>query len=237
MYSLMVQQSHNTGSCQGIARAVAVLSVWACVQVLVLLGPPWTLLLLPVLVFLYVGLFITAHDAMHGSLAPGRLRVNEALGTVAAGLYAGFSYRHLKSRHLRHHVDPTGPTDPDHHRGSGPAWYLAFMGEYATVGQLIRAAAMFWCLRLVVPEPRVLVAWALPAVLSSVQLFYFGIWRVHHDPPGGWGDDPLKARSETFSPWWSFLTCWHFGHHREHHAHPHLAWWELPRAPRVPARG
>lgn len=219
----------------GVPRAVAVVTAWALVQTVVLLGPPPVLVLLPLLVVLSVGLFITAHDAMHGSVAPDHPRLNDAIGRLAAGLYAGFSFAHLKARHLRHHRDPTGPDDPDHPRvpGGPVGWYLAFMVEYATGAQLLRAAAAWWVLAAFLPEPRVLIGWVVPALLASVQLFAFGIYRVHHDPPGGWGADPYRARSERFPRWLSWLTCWHFGHHREHHRHPHLPWWALPDAPRA----
>ncbi|NIP33402.1 MAG: beta-carotene ketolase, partial [Thermoplasmata archaeon] len=42
------------------------------------LVPPAMLLM----TFLYVGMFITAHDAMHGSVLPGARGLNRAVGTV-----------------------------------------------------------------------------------------------------------------------------------------------------------
>src|SRR5438105_1424960 len=43
--------------------------------------------------WLSTGLFIVAHDCMHGSFAPGRPRLNAAIGTLCLGAYAGLSYR------------------------------------------------------------------------------------------------------------------------------------------------
>lgn len=40
--------------------------------------------------FLYTGLFITAHDAMHGAVVPGHPKINNAIGALALLCY-GFS--------------------------------------------------------------------------------------------------------------------------------------------------
>lgn len=232
----MLQKLFNAATWEpGVVRAGAVIFAWALVQGVVLWGPPGALALAVILVFLYTGLFITAHDAMHGAVAPGRPRLNRVLGALCARLHASFDFEQLRVAHLRHHADPAGGGDPDHHDGDARflPWFLRFMGGYLTVGQLLRMALAFWLLCLVAPPHRVALGWALPAILSALQLFTFGIWRVHREPPGGWGDDPFRARSERFPRWLSWLTCWHFGHHREHHRYPHLPWWRLPEAPRV----
>ena len=49
--------------------------------------------------FLYTGLFITAHDAMHGTVFPGNRKFNDLIGTLVAKLYAFFSYQRLLSKH------------------------------------------------------------------------------------------------------------------------------------------
>ena len=39
-------------------------------------------------------------------------------------------------------------------------------------------------------------------------------------------------RSQTVNYWprlISLLTCYHYGYHREHHAMPHVPWWQLPQ--------
>ena len=43
--------------------------------------------------FLYTGLFITAHEAMHGLICPQNLRVNHLIGAIAVSLYAFFPYK------------------------------------------------------------------------------------------------------------------------------------------------
>lgn len=216
---------------RGLARAFALLTAWAVVQATVLWGPTVALALLPVLAFLYTGLFITGHDAMHGTVAPGRPRVNRVVGQLCVGLHAAFSFDRLRERHLAHHRAPATARDPDHHRGDASPirWFVDFLAEYLTPGQMLRMALISIALTATgVTFPRLLLGWALPSILSTVQLFWFGIWRPHHET-GEW-PDALRARSDRFPPWLSFLACYHFGYHREHHAFPHLPWWRLPEA-------
>ena len=40
-------------------------------------------------------------------------------------------------------------------------------------------------------------------------------------------DNPHRARSNGYPPWLSFLTCYHFGYHFEHHEYPYVPWWGL----------
>jgi beta-carotene ketolase (CrtW type) len=75
--------------------------------------------------------------------------------------------------------------------------------------------------------PTTLVFWALPALLSSVQLFYFGTYRPHRVDEVPFSDQH-RARSNDFSPLMSLLTCFHFGYHHEHHDTPWVPWWRLP---------
>ena len=75
--------------------------------------------------------------------------------------------------------------------------------------------------------PLVLLFWALPAIASSVQLFYFGTYlphRVEEQP----FTDRHNARSLDFNWLVSLLTCFHFGYHHEHHDKPWVPWWKLP---------
>ena len=74
-----------------------------------LAAPPLALLIC----WLDVGLFIVAHDAMHGSLAPGRPRLNRLAGRIALILYAGFSFDRMRSLHFDHHRSPGTAADPD----------------------------------------------------------------------------------------------------------------------------
>ena len=67
----------------GVALAVLIAVAWLTLHIYAVFFHPLTgadLWVAPVLVaglcWLNVGLFITAHDAMHGSLAPGRSKLN-----------------------------------------------------------------------------------------------------------------------------------------------------------------
>jgi len=186
---------------------------------------------------LYTGLFITAHDAMHGAIAPASRALNDAVGAVAVLLYALFSYRRLVEKHRAHHRQPGVPgEDPDFHDGVHRGflrWYLDFALGYVGVLQIAGMAVVFNVLSHVVavPEPRLLLFWVVPALLSTVQLFTFGTYLPHrgkHDAA-----DPHRTRSNEYPVWLSFLTCFHFGYHREHHENPHIPWWGLPAARRT----
>jgi len=73
----------------------------------------------------------------------------------------------------------------------------------------------------------VVLFWAVPAILSAVQLFYFGTYRPHRIEVGNFADEH-RARSTQWGPVYSFLTCYHFGYHLEHHRYPWVPWWGLP---------
>jgi beta-carotene ketolase (CrtW type) len=78
----------------------------------------------------------------------------------------------------------------------------------------------------------VLVFFAVPGWLSALQLFVFGTYLPHRTPHGG-HTDPHNARSNPYPVWLSFLTCYHFGYHEEHHHHPRVPWWRLPQLRRA----
>jgi beta-carotene/zeaxanthin 4-ketolase len=65
--------------------------------------------------------------------------------------------------------------------------------------------------------------------MSSFQLFLFGTFLPHREPINGYVND-CHSTSTSFSEFWSFISCYHFGYHEEHHDLPHLAWWQLPAA-------
>lgn len=194
---------------------------------------PLALALIALLCWLNVGLFIVAHDCMHGSLAPGRPWLNRAAGRIALLLYAGFSLDRLHPKHFAHHRAPGSAEDPDFsadHPTRFWPWYFTFMTRYFGLTEfLILCVPILAYLLLGVPVANLLLFWALPAILSSLQLFYFGTFRPHrHD--GQAFADRHNARSNDFGWIVSLFTCFHFGYHREHHLHPHLPWWRLPAA-------
>jgi beta-carotene ketolase (CrtW type) len=229
---------------------------------------------------LYVGLFITAHDAMHGTVAPGHRRVNNAVGALALLLYAWLPFRYLREHHIEHHAAPARDGDPDWCADQRYLpWLAAFVRRYVN-GWVIARNALF-VTTLVALGASPLDAFALhvlPAWLSVVQLFTFGTWLPHrahrahgadgtHGPDGAHGthgahgahgpdaahathgahgahgpggedgahgahggalDDVHRARSANVSPLVSFVSCYHFGYHLEHHRAPHVPWWRLP---------
>ena len=232
--------SLSASDTRGLLSAFGIIAAWAvclCLQ----LTQPWPSSGLPlwlplgfvVQTFLFTGLFITAHDAMHGTLAPSLPRLNHALGRLCVTLYAGFSYSRMRRNHLAHHAHPGVPgDDPDFHNGrhKGPvAWYLGFMARYLTLRPLIVQAVVFEGLTtgLGLPWQQALLCQAAPAVTSSIQLFIFGTWLPHRTPAGG-HTNRHNARSTDFPLWLSLLTCYHFGYHEEHHEVPGAAWWQLP---------
>ena len=189
----------------------------------------------PVLVavqtWLGTGLFIVAHDAMQGSLAPGRPRLNAGLGHLAVGLYAGFSFRRLREKHMDHHRSPGTGDDPDFHAGRPRefvGWYVKFFRTYFGGRELavITAVLIVWLLLGARPLSLALF-WGLPAILSSLQLFTFGTWLPHRHTDASFADRHA-ARTVTMSWTLSLLTCFHFGRHHEHHLRPGVPWWRLP---------
>ncbi|MDZ7291801.1 MAG: fatty acid desaturase [candidate division KSB1 bacterium] len=227
-----------TISDQGIALAVFMIIVWLTSLVFLLsfdiLAMPKMLLLPAILLqtFLYTGLFITAHDAMHGIVAPRHKAVNNFIGTLCVLLYALFSFTRLRGKHHRHHAHPATREDPDFHDGIHRgfwSWYFHFMKTYVTWQQIAGMAIAFNVLLhlLRVPVANLVLFWILPALLSTLQLFYFGTYLPHREPEGGY-DNPHHAKSNNFSVFWSFVTCYHFGYHWEHHEYPYVPWWRLP---------
>lgn len=226
-------------SAVGLALAAAVLASWIAFHVwsiflLRLEGP--ALLAAPLIVaiicWLNVGLFIVAHDCMHGSLAPGRPALNLWIGRVALGVYAGFSFDRLRPKHFEHHKHPGTADDPDfsaEHPRHFWKWYGAFLRQYFGLREFAILALLLsvYVFALGAPLPNVLLFWAFPAILSSLQLFLFGTFLPHRaaDQPFA---DGHRARSNDFGWLASLLTCFHFGYHHEHHAAPHVPWWRLP---------
>jgi beta-carotene ketolase (CrtW type) len=77
----------------------------------------------------------------------------------------------------------------------------------------------------------ILLFFAVPGLLSSFQLFYFGTFLPHRhlrQPGAAIFADQHRARSNQYGYLASLLTCFHFGYHHEHHDHPREPWWRLP---------
>ena len=192
--------------------------------------------IVPWFTVLYTGLFVTGHDAMHGIIAPRHPRVNRALGSLVLFLYALIPYQKLYDAHLAHHQFPAQRRDPDFHSSHTRhpvLWYLKFMRTYWTVKQTIGLAIIYNGLHLAmgVPMASLLLFCAIPSLLSSLQLFFFGTYLVHRERPNTY-DTPLCANSFYWPYLCSLLACYHFSYHREHHAFPDVPWWQLPQVSR-----
>ncbi len=223
----------------GVAMSLSVLSAWAISFSSAFstgaeaMGPWGCLLLIPWFTFLYTGLFVTGHDSMHGSIAPCHPGINRALGEISLFFYGLIPYDKLYQSHFHHHQFPASHRDPDFHNGqdSHPVfWYFRFMRSYWTLRQTVGICIIYNVLHRVVgvPEANLLMFWAIPSLLSSVQLFYFGTYLVHREQPDTYST-PLCANSLYWPEILSLLSCYHFGYHREHHAFPEVPWWQLSR--------
>ena len=195
-------------------------------------GWAWAVPIILALTWLNVGLFIVAHDAMHGSLAPGRPSANRWAGRLSLFLYAGFSMDRLTPKHFDHHRHVETERDPDFsadHPTRFLPWYLSFMRRYFGWREFAILNMPVWTYVLVLGAalPNLLLFWALPAILSSVQLFYFGTYLPHRHEEAPFADEH-NARSNEYGWVASLLTCFHFGYHREHHLSPGTPWWALP---------
>lgn len=212
--------------------------VWLSTVALSLQSIWWIVPAIALRTFLHTGLFIIAHDAMHRAVFPFSRRVNDGIGAIALSLYALLPYHESFKKHWQHHRNPAREGDPDFHDGvrSHPLiWYVTFMSRYINSRQLlvlgIGMTVIFQALTrgLQIPTANLMWFWVLPILLSSLQLFYFGTYLPHRLTGNGY-TNPHHAVSLDFSPIRSFLACYHFGYHWEHHEYPHLAWYELPAA-------
>ena len=159
---------------KGVLIALTIMSTWLCVLLLgVFDAQPfattfwgdcaWILLT----TWLYTGLFITAHEAMHNLILPKSLPVNQIFGRVALFLYAGLSYNSLLRGHIDHHAHPSTEKDPDYwpfHQLSFFRWYLRFLYEYFSWTQLVIMATIYNIGAHVIhiEESQLLSMWVLP---------------------------------------------------------------------------
>ena len=191
--------------------------------------------------WLSVGVFIVSHDAMHGSLAPGRPQVNGAIGGALLFLYAGFGWRRMRDAHFAHHRHAGTARDPDFDADNPRhflRWYGTFLKRYFGWKSLLyvcTVVAVYWLVA-GVSMTQIVLVFGLPAIASSMQLFYFGTFRPHRHDDDGF-EDRHNARSDPFSPLLSLATCFHFGYHAEHHRSPQTLWRGLPHRRRLEQSG
>lgn len=229
---------HQTA--MSMVLGLAILAGWLALHVVGIFffdlpGSPWLVAaVVGAQTWLSAGLFIIMHDCIHGSFAPGRTRLNRVVGRLCAGLYACFGYDALEANHHRHHRRPGTADDPDFDARNPRAfarWYLHFFAGYYTHAQILRitTVALIY-LALGAGLANIILFWAVPALLSSVQLFLFGTWLPHRHADAPF-TDRHNARSTSVGWLGSLVSCFHFGgFHHEHHLHPALPWWALPQA-------
>ena len=235
----MKYQLTKIDSIQGLISALLIISIWTSSLIYALKQNIYELyywqiiLLIGWQAFLYTGLFITAHDAMHGTAFYKSKIMNKTLGIISVLLYAMFSYKKLLIKHHQHHKHPGTKDDPDFHDGVHKGfwhWYLHFLFTYLTWIQFLAMAMVFNILHHLfeISIPNLLLFWVLPSVLSTLQLFYFGTFLPHRELTNEFKDDH-RARSNEYSILLSFISCYHFGYHWEHHEYPYIPWWKLPK--------
>ncbi|MFC0515442.1 fatty acid desaturase [Mucilaginibacter angelicae] len=216
----------------GLFVAALVISCWATSIILLMqwhfsFANPLVYVLMLVQMHLYTGLFITAHDAMHGTVSPNR-SLNNFAGYLSTFLYASFWYPQLYTKHHKHHGHVHTNDDPDYHQGSFFAWYVQFIRNYLSVWQIVVMAVIFNILKIWIPQPNLIMFWVVPSLLSTLQLFYFGTYQPHK----GEHDNRHFARSQRRNHIAAFFSCYFFGYHYEHHESPGVPWWRLWKAPK-----
>jgi len=221
----------------GLFLAALVVAGWASIHIYSvffhsLSAPLWqTIGLIFLQCWLYAGMFIIAHDTMHGSLVPHHPRLNAVIGKTIMFVYAGFDWAYMRKAHHAHHDNPGTSDDPDFNADNATSfwpWYFKFFTQYFGIRQVLILVGftLSYVFLFNANYLNTIIMWAVPAILSSVQLFYFGTYLTHrHSGPF---PDHHNARTNEFPRWLSLLTCFHFGYHHEHHLYPQEPWWRLP---------
>lgn len=218
---------------KGLLIAILIIITWAghLTWSLFLVDPDFTspFLYLHTLIqaYLFTGLFITGHDAMHGSVNQNR-KLNNLIGWVSTLLFAFLSFSRLRKNHYLHHLYPASEKDPDFYkRSNNPfVWWGVFIVRYVTWWQLLLMALTYNLLMLKFSESKILFFWVIPAILGTFQLFFFGTYIPHRLPHTG-GMGPHRARTLRKNHLLAMAGCYFFGYHREHHESPVTPWWKL----------
>jgi beta-carotene/zeaxanthin 4-ketolase len=213
----------------GLVIAIFIISLW-CISLYFLLSSPISST--PIFVFLFVllqthlftGVFITAHDSIHGTVHSSG-KVNRFVGRLCCVLFAFNDYAKLTENHHLHHKYPATDQDPDFYEGHFFKWYYSFLKRYITWRQIIFMALAYNILKLFFNELNVILFWILPSLLSTLQLFYFGTYLPHKGEHHA--ENKHNSRSFYKNHFVAFITCYFFGYHYQHHSAPHYPWWKL----------
>ena len=211
----------------GTLIALLVLGCWLTSIILLMQWPvnwsnPLVYLFVLVQMHLYTGLFITAHDAMHGTVSANKT-INNSIGYTSTMFYAVFWYPQLYTKHHKHHSHVHSENDPDYHSGNFFTWYFTFIRNYLSIWQIVVMAVLFNILKIWISQANLLMFWVVPSLLSTLQLFYFGTYLPHK------GDHSNKHQSRSLpkNHFVAFFSCYFFGYHYEHHDSPGTPWWLL----------
>jgi beta-carotene ketolase (CrtW type) len=219
--------SHNYSN-TGVFISISVISLWLISIVFLMnctvdFSSPWVYVFVLIQMHLYTGLFITAHDGMHGTILPGNKKVNFVIGQICTILYAVFPFSKLKNKHFEHHDFVHTHDDPDYYDGNFFSWYISFIRQYISWWQILIMAIIFNVLKIYIPQQNLLLFWVLPSLMSTFQLFYFGTYLPHK----GEHNNVYHSKSQSKNHFFAFLSCYFFGYHYEHHHSPATPWWLL----------
>ncbi len=219
---------------KGILIGTTILLLWFVSFVFALTQPLywlgfWAVPLVVLLTQLFTGVFITAHDAIHGVVYPANLKINRLFGILCASLFAFNSYDLMYKNHHAHHSNTGDNIDPDFHSSRKfIPWFISFIRHYIGWKPLLLTAIFFnsllWILK--IDLANLLLFYVFPMCLSTIQLFYFGTFQPH----SGIHNNKYKSGTQDKNHLWAFVSCYFFGYHYEHHDNPSIPWWRLYRA-------
>ena len=228
--TVLIQKSHY-----GVFIALGIIFLWfthlfyIMEHIEVSLTNPWFYLHFLLQTYLYTGLFITGHDAMHGTVSSNK-KVNDLLGYFSVSLFACMPYKKLLENHWAHHHNPGTEKDPDFciHSKNFWIWWFHFMARYITWYQIILISLLFNFIFWLGDYSLIslICLWILPAFLSTLQLFYYGTY-LPHKHPHTHDMGPHRARTQKKNHVWAMISCYFFGYHEEHHASTSTPWWQL----------
>lgn len=185
---------------------------------------PMLIVLILLQTHLFTGLFITAHDAMHGTVSANK-QLNKFIGALCLMLFALNSWKRMLPKHHEHHRFAGTADDPDYGPPPFWLWFFKFVKTYVRWYQIVGMAILHNIAKIWIPEVNLVLFYIVPSILSMLQLFYFGTYLPHRGEHAA--DNKHRARSQSKNHVWAFISCYFFGYHYEHHDAPGTPWWLL----------